>query len=157
MIVSGRLWVEGEGETLDSKHEGFEHDVKLDVEARVRQRVLKPSLRRSSPPGGPSTLKPATANLPLPQARRAQREDGARAGQGVRRTLRFSLSEGRLRFRGGHRGRPVTYLRYPRSHHARIRTTNMLERLFGEVKRRTPGEKPGRASWEGGRYRGRTA
>ena len=31
----------------------------------------------------------------------------------------------------------LTYLRYPGSHHARIRTTNMLERLFEEVKRRT--------------------
>ena len=31
----------------------------------------------------------------------------------------------------------LTYLSYPGSHHARIRTTNMLERLFGEVKRRT--------------------
>lgn len=31
----------------------------------------------------------------------------------------------------------LSYLRYPGSHHARIRTTNMLERLFKEVKRRT--------------------
>jgi putative transposase len=31
----------------------------------------------------------------------------------------------------------LTYLRYPGSHHARICTTNMLERLFREVKRRT--------------------
>jgi putative transposase len=31
----------------------------------------------------------------------------------------------------------LTYLRYPGNHHARIRTTNMLERLFEEVKRRT--------------------
>lgn len=31
----------------------------------------------------------------------------------------------------------LTYLRYPGSHHARLRTTNMLERLFREVKRRT--------------------
>jgi putative transposase len=31
----------------------------------------------------------------------------------------------------------LTYLRYPGSHHARIRTTNFLERLFKEVKRRT--------------------
>ena len=31
----------------------------------------------------------------------------------------------------------LSYLSYPRSHHARIRTTNMLERLFEEVKRRT--------------------
>jgi len=31
----------------------------------------------------------------------------------------------------------MAYLRYPGSHHARIRTTNMLERLFKEVKRRT--------------------
>jgi putative transposase len=31
----------------------------------------------------------------------------------------------------------LAYLRYPGSHHARIRTTNMLERLFEEVKRRT--------------------
>ncbi len=31
----------------------------------------------------------------------------------------------------------LTYLTYPGSHHARIRTTNMLERLFREVKRRT--------------------
>jgi transposase-like protein len=31
----------------------------------------------------------------------------------------------------------LTYLLYPGSHHARIRTTNMLERLFREVKRRT--------------------
>ncbi len=30
-----------------------------------------------------------------------------------------------------------TYLRYPGSHHSRVRTTNMLERLFKEVKRRT--------------------
>ena len=30
----------------------------------------------------------------------------------------------------------LTYLRYPGSHHARLRTTNMLERLFREVKRR---------------------
>ena len=31
----------------------------------------------------------------------------------------------------------LVYLGYPGSHHARIRTTNMLERLFREVKRRT--------------------
>jgi transposase-like protein len=31
----------------------------------------------------------------------------------------------------------LTYLSYPGSHHARTRTTNMLERLFEEVKRRT--------------------
>ncbi len=31
----------------------------------------------------------------------------------------------------------LTYLSYPGSHHQRIRTTNMLERLFKEVKRRT--------------------
>jgi transposase-like protein len=31
----------------------------------------------------------------------------------------------------------LTYLGYPGSHHARIRSTNMLERLFEEVKRRT--------------------
>ena len=31
----------------------------------------------------------------------------------------------------------LTYLRYPGSQHARIRSTNMLERLFKEVKRRT--------------------
>ncbi len=31
----------------------------------------------------------------------------------------------------------LTYLGYPGSHHARIRSTNMLERLFKEVKRRT--------------------
>jgi putative transposase len=34
-------------------------------------------------------------------------------------------------------GDALTYLRYPGSHHARIRTTNVLERLFREVKRRT--------------------
>jgi putative transposase len=34
-------------------------------------------------------------------------------------------------------GDALTYLRYPSSHHARIRTTNVLERLFKEVKRRT--------------------
>ncbi len=34
-------------------------------------------------------------------------------------------------------GDALTYLGYPGSHHARIRTTNMLERLFKEVKRRT--------------------
>ena len=34
-------------------------------------------------------------------------------------------------------GDALTYLRYPGSHHARIHTTNMLERLFREVKRRT--------------------
>jgi transposase-like protein len=38
-------------------------------------------------------------------------------------------------FEGGI-GDALTYLR-PGSHHARIRTTNMLERLFKEVKRRT--------------------
>jgi putative transposase len=31
----------------------------------------------------------------------------------------------------------LTYLGYPGSHHAKLRTTNMLERLFKEVKRRT--------------------
>jgi putative transposase len=31
----------------------------------------------------------------------------------------------------------LAYLRYPGSHHARIRTMNMLERLFKEVKQRT--------------------
>jgi putative transposase len=31
----------------------------------------------------------------------------------------------------------LTYLLYPGSHHAKLRTTNMLERLFKEVKRRT--------------------
>ena len=31
----------------------------------------------------------------------------------------------------------LIYLRYPSSHRARIRTTNVLERLFKEVKRRT--------------------
>ena len=34
-------------------------------------------------------------------------------------------------------GDALTYLGYPGSHHARIRTTNMVERLFEEVKRRT--------------------
>ncbi len=34
-------------------------------------------------------------------------------------------------------GHALTYLHYPGSHHARIRTTNTLERLFKEVKRRT--------------------
>jgi putative transposase len=34
-------------------------------------------------------------------------------------------------------GEALTYLRYPGSHHAKLRTTNMLERLFKEVKRRT--------------------
>ncbi len=34
-------------------------------------------------------------------------------------------------------GDALSYLRCPGSHHARIRTTNMLERLFREVKRRT--------------------
>ena len=33
-------------------------------------------------------------------------------------------------------GDALSYLSYPGSHHARLRTTNMLERLFGEVKRR---------------------
>jgi putative transposase len=33
----------------------------------------------------------------------------------------------------------LTYLGYPGSHHARIRTTNMLERLFEEVKRKERG------------------
>jgi putative transposase len=39
-------------------------------------------------------------------------------------------------FEGGI-GDALTYLSYPGSHHIRIRTTNMLERLFEEVKRRT--------------------
>jgi transposase-like protein len=34
-------------------------------------------------------------------------------------------------------GEALTYLRYPGSQHARIRTTNVPERLFKEVKRRT--------------------
>jgi putative transposase len=34
-------------------------------------------------------------------------------------------------------GDALTYLNYPGSHHAKLRTTNMLERLFEEVKRRT--------------------
>jgi putative transposase len=31
----------------------------------------------------------------------------------------------------------LTYLSFPGSHHPRLRTTNMLERLFKESKRRT--------------------
>ncbi len=31
----------------------------------------------------------------------------------------------------------LTYLGYPGSHHARLRTTNMQERLYREIKRRT--------------------
>jgi transposase-like protein len=31
----------------------------------------------------------------------------------------------------------VTYLRFPEDHHQRIRTTNRLERLNGETRRRT--------------------
>ncbi len=31
----------------------------------------------------------------------------------------------------------LSYLSFPESHHAKIRSTNMLERLFEEVKRRT--------------------
>ncbi len=34
-------------------------------------------------------------------------------------------------------GDALTYLRYPESHHARLRMTNVPERLFKEVKRRT--------------------
>jgi putative transposase len=34
-------------------------------------------------------------------------------------------------------GDALTYLSFPGSHHARLRTTNVLERLFKEVKRRT--------------------
>jgi putative transposase len=34
-------------------------------------------------------------------------------------------------------GEALTYLSFPGSHHAKVRTTNMLERLFKEVKRRT--------------------
>lgn len=34
-------------------------------------------------------------------------------------------------------GDALSYLRYPGSHHAKIRSTNMLERLFKEIKRRT--------------------
>lgn len=34
-------------------------------------------------------------------------------------------------------GDALSYLSYPGSHHARLHTTNMLERLFKEVKRRT--------------------
>ena len=34
-------------------------------------------------------------------------------------------------------GNALSYLSYPGSHHAWIRTMNMLERLFEEVKRRT--------------------
>jgi len=34
-------------------------------------------------------------------------------------------------------GEALTYLSFPGSHHAKLRTTNMLERLFKEVKRRT--------------------
>jgi len=34
-------------------------------------------------------------------------------------------------------GSALTYLRFLGSHHARIRTTNVLERLFQKVKRRT--------------------
>src|SRR3712207_7023157 len=36
-------------------------------------------------------------------------------------------------------GDALTHLSFPGSHHAKLRTTNMLERLFKEVKRRTRG------------------
>jgi transposase-like protein len=41
-------------------------------------------------------------------------------------------------FRGGIED-ALTYLSFPGSHHAKLRTTNMLERLFKEVKRRRRG------------------
>ena len=34
-------------------------------------------------------------------------------------------------------GEALTYLSFPGSHHAKLRTTNVLERLFKEIKRRT--------------------
>ncbi len=40
-------------------------------------------------------------------------------------------------FEAGIGDAPLTYLSFPGSHHARLRTTNMLERMFKEVKRRT--------------------
>lgn len=41
-----------------------------------------------------------------------------------------ALPEGGFHLRGGERGCPELPLRYPGSHHARIRTTNVLEGLF---------------------------
>jgi Transposase, Mutator family len=53
------------------------------------------------------------------------------------RVLRWAFAEGRLGVRGRYRGRPYLPLGYPACHHAKLRTTNMLERLFIGVKRRT--------------------
>ena len=50
---------------MTPKHEEFEHDVKLDVEARVRQGV-KAVLEEVLEEEMPSTLKPATGSSPLP-------------------------------------------------------------------------------------------
>ena len=59
----------------------------------------------------------------------------------------MALAEDFLEFQGGHRcpkavlvfkaGISHALTRCPSLHHARIRTTNMVERLFKEVKKRT--------------------
>jgi Transposase, Mutator family len=64
------------------------------------------------------------------------REDRVGPRRGVRRALRRAFSQGGCGVRG-RRERRFGLPAYPGSHHARVRTTNMLERLFREVKRRT--------------------
>jgi len=65
---------------------------------------------------------------------RRQKTAEASAEEFISRALREELPQSRLSLRGGDRGRPDLSMA---TREARIRTTNMLEGLFKEVKRRT--------------------
>lgn len=85
----------------------------------------------------------------VPAASRAQVAQDLKAIFKVKREkTAWALAEGFVELHGRRFAKAVSvfeagiddalsYLGYPGSHHARIRTTNMLERLFEEVKRRT--------------------
>jgi len=105
---------------LTSKQHEFEHDVKLDVEARVRQgvkAVLEEVLQEEM-----------TEHLEAGYRELTPTPGAASLG----RTLHQEPPHSRRQDRD--RGRPDLSMA---TREARIRTTNMLEGLFKEVKRRT--------------------
>jgi putative transposase len=89
-----------------------------------------------------STCRPPPCPRPQRTSKRSSRSGDRRRPQGVGRGVRLALREGLSNAVSGFEAGiwdALTYLSYPGSHHAKTHSTNMLERLFKEVKRRSRG------------------
>jgi putative transposase len=89
----------------------------------------------------------ADLRRPRRRARRGRGGPGPPAGPRLRRPLRPPLPR-RGGVPAGHLPELTTFLRFPPEHWARIRHTNLIERTFGETRRRTKviGRLPGERS-----------